>query len=180
MPGNVLLWKLEGLSEYDIRRPVTPTGTSLLGLVKHLTGAEAMYFGETFGRPFAGPPLWTMGAAEPNTDLWARADETREEIVGWYRRAWAHSDATIETLPLETVGRVPGDRPIELTLHRILVHMIGETHRHAGHADVVRELVDGETGQRDGNTNMAEGDAEWWARHRDRVERAAREAGGGA
>lgn len=75
---------------------------------------------------------------------------------------------------------MPGDRPIELTLHRILVHMIGETHRHAGHADVVRELVDGETGQRDGNTNMAEGDAEWWARRRDRVERAAREAGGGA
>lgn len=89
---DVLLWKLEGLSEYDVRRPLTPTGTNLLGLVKHLTGAEAVYFGATFGRPFTGPPLWITGDAEPNADLWATPDESREEIVGWYRRAWAHSD----------------------------------------------------------------------------------------
>lgn len=78
---DALLWKLDGLSEYDIRRPMTPTGTNLLGLVKHLTGAEAAYFGETFGRPVEGPPLWIVGAAEPNTDLWATAAETREQIV---------------------------------------------------------------------------------------------------
>src|SRR5919108_3967209 len=74
---EVVLWKLEGLSEYDVRRPMTPTGTNLLGLVKHLAGAEAAYFGAAFGRPFDGPRLWIAGDAEPNADLWATADETR-------------------------------------------------------------------------------------------------------
>ncbi|WP_030057046.1 MULTISPECIES: DinB family protein [Streptomyces] len=176
---DVLLWKLEGLSEYDLRRPLTPTGTNLLGLVKHLTGAEAMYFGATFGRPFPEPtPLWFIGDTEPNGDLWARADESTEEIIGRYRRVWAHSDATIEALPLDATGRLPfGDRP-EQTLHRVLVHMIAESHRHAGHADLVRELVDGAVGQRPDGVNTAAGDADWWRAHHDRVEQAARKAGG--
>ncbi|MER6300495.1 DinB family protein [Kitasatospora sp. NPDC001539] len=176
---DALLWKLEGLSEYDLRRPLTPTGTNLLGLVKHVTGAEALYFGETFGRPFPEPaPLWFVGTTEPNGDLWARADEATEEIIGRYRRAWAHSDATVEALPLDAVGRIPvGDRP-EQTLHRVLVHMIAETHRHVGHADLVRELIDGATGQRPDGANTAPGDEDWWQAHHDRVERAAREAGG--
>ncbi|MEV7384606.1 MULTISPECIES: DinB family protein [unclassified Streptomyces] len=177
---DVLLWKLEGLSEYDIRRPLTPTGTNLLGLVKHLAGAEAWYFGETFGRPFAeAPALWITGDTEPNGDLWARADETRAEIVDVYRRACAHSDGTIAALPLDAVGHLPVDPPKEITLHRVLTHMVAESQRHAGHADVVRELVDGATGQRPGGSNMAPGDAKAWAEHRDRVERAAEEAGQG-
>jgi hypothetical protein len=65
---DVLLWKLEGLSEYDIRRPLTPTGTNLLGLVRHLAGAEAWYFGATFGRPFAATALWITGDAEPDKE----------------------------------------------------------------------------------------------------------------
>jgi hypothetical protein len=81
---EALLWKLEGLSEYDLRRPMTPTGTNLLGLVKHVAGAEAAYLGETFGRPFDGPLLWIAGEAEPNSDMWATADETREQIVELY------------------------------------------------------------------------------------------------
>jgi uncharacterized damage-inducible protein DinB len=175
---DVLLWKLEGLSEYDVRRPLTPTGTNLLGLVKHLTGAEALYFGATFGRPFAGTPLWITGDAEPDSDLWARPEETREEIVGAYRRAWAHSDETIASLPLDAVGRIPGrlGRPAsEQTLHRVLTHMIAETQRHAGHADIVRELIDGTTGQRPDGLNMAPFDPG----HLERVERAAKEAGRG-
>ncbi|MFD7595258.1 DinB family protein [Kitasatospora sp. NPDC059812] len=176
---DVLLWKLDGLSEYDLRRPLTPTGTNLLGLVKHVTGAEAMYFGDTFGRPFPEPtPLWFTGDTEPNADLWARADETTEEITGRYRRVWAHTDATIEALPLDGIGRIPFGRRAEQTLHRILVHMIAETHRHAGHADLLRELVDGTTGQRPDGINTAPGDAAWWQAHHARVERAAREAGG--
>lgn len=174
---DVLLWKLDGLSEYDIRRPMTPTGTNLLGLVKHLAGAEALYFGATFGRPFAGTPLWITGDAEPNADLWARPQETREEIVGLYRRACAHADETIASLPLEAVGRIPGGPGSEVTLHRSLTHMIAETQRHAGHADILRELVDGSVGQRPNGTNMAPGDAVAWAEHRARVERAAKEAG---
>ena len=84
--------------------------------------------------------------AEPNAHLWATADETREEIVGLYHRAWAHADATIAALPLDAVGHVPWWPPgNEVTLHRILVHVVTETHRHAGHADIVREAVDGAT-----------------------------------
>jgi len=49
---EALVWKLDGLSEYDIRRPLTPTGTNLLGLVKHLATWEARYLGEIFNRPF--------------------------------------------------------------------------------------------------------------------------------
>ncbi|MFF1718835.1 DinB family protein [Streptomyces sviceus] len=174
-----LLLKLDGLSEYDVRRPLTQTGTNLLGLVKHLTGAEAMYFGETFGRPFPGAqPLWITGAAEPNADLWATPDETREQIVDGYRRACAHADETLDTLPLDTVGRVPGPPHSELTLHRVLIHMIAESQRHVGHADVVRELVDGSVGLRAVGDNMAPGDGTWWEQYRSRVEEAARKAAG--
>ncbi|MGW0391867.1 DinB family protein [Streptomyces sp. NPDC003042] len=174
---EALLWKLEGLSEYDVRRPMTPTGTNLLGLVKHATGAEAMYFGDTFGRPFAdAPPLWITGNTETNADMWATADETREQIVGLYRRAWAHSDETIETLPLDAVGRVAWGERNELTLRRALVHMIAETDRHVGHADIVRELIDGVAGLRIGSDNMAPGDSAWWENYRDQLERVAKAA----
>ncbi|NEB02066.1 DinB family protein [Streptomyces sp. SID13726] len=175
-----VLLKLEGLSEYDVRRPLTPTGTNLLGLVKHLTGAEALYFGETFGRPFPdAPPLWVTGATkEPNADLWATPEESRERIVDTYRRACAHADETISALPLDALGRIPFEPYGEITLHRLVVHMIGETHRHAGHADIVRELVDGEVGLRGPGDNLPTGDGDWWAGHRGRVERAAREASG--
>ncbi|MEV3988837.1 DinB family protein [Streptomyces sp. NPDC049837] len=177
---EALLWKLEGLSEYDIRRPMTPTGTNLLGLVKHVTGAEALYFGSTFGRPVDAPPLWVTGDAEPNADLWATAEETREEIVAHYRRVCAHSDATIESLGLDAVGRLPGGDRSEVTLHRILVHMIAETDRHVGHADILRELIDGTVGLRKRGDNMPPGDSAWWEGHRDRLERVARETGRGA
>ncbi|MEE4546634.1 DinB family protein [Streptomyces sp. V4-01] len=176
---DALLWKLEGLSEYHVRRPMTPTGTNLLGLVKHLTGAEAAYFGEAFGRPVEAPPLWIAGAAEPNADLWATAEETREQIVDGYRRVCAHADTTIESLPLDAVGRVPWGQRAELPLRRILVHMIAETQRHAGHADIVRELVDGAAGQRPGSANTAPGDPAWWAAHRSRLEQVAKEAAAG-
>ncbi|MER5279479.1 DinB family protein [Streptomyces sp. NPDC002809] len=176
---DTFLWKLEDLSEYDIRRPLTSTGTNLLGLVKHVTGAEAFYFGDTFGRPVDAPDLWIAGDAEPNADLWATADETRDGIVAQYRRVWAHSDATIDALDLDATGLLPGGEGKELTLHRVLVHMVAETQRHAGHADVVRELIDGATGQRKEGRNVAPGEATWWAGHRDRVERAAREAAEG-
>ncbi|KOY54230.1 DinB family protein [Streptomyces sp. XY332] len=173
---DAMLWKLEGLSEYDVRRPMTPTGTNLLGLVKHLTSAEAVYFGEAFGRPFEAPGLWITGDAEPNSDLWARPDETREQIVGLYRRVWDHSDETIDALALDAVGRVPWGARSEVTLHRTLVHLIAETDRHAGHADIVRELIDATVGLRVGSHSVAPGDAAYWENHRARLERAAKEA----
>jgi len=176
---EALLWKLDGLSEYDVRRPLVPTGTNLLGIVKHVASVEAGYFGETFDRPFQEPLPWFDDDAEPNADMWATAEESRERIVGLYHRVWAHSDATIEALPLDAIGHVPWWPPDhnEVTLHRILAHMIAETHRHAGHADIVRELVDGAVGLRADNENMAPGDRAWWDSYRSRLERVAKEAG---
>jgi hypothetical protein len=135
---EALLWKLDGLSEYDLRRPLVPTGTNLLGLVKHLTGVELGYFGATFGRP--APDEQPFDDADPNADMFARPDESRELITGRYRRAWAHADQTISELPLDAVGRVPwwpADAS-EVTLHHILIRLIAETDRHAGHADIIR------------------------------------------
>lgn len=175
---EALLWKLDGLPEYDIRRPMTPTGTNLLGLIKHVTFVELGYFGETFGRPSGEPSPWLEDDPAPNVDMWATADESRDLIIGRYRRAWAHSDATIDALALEAPGRVPwwGSQG-EVTLHKIMVHVIAETDRHAGHADIVRELIDGAAGFEEGDENLAAGDQAWWESYRSRLELAAREAG---
>ncbi|WP_204008486.1 DinB family protein [Virgisporangium aurantiacum] len=175
---EALVWKLDGLSEYDIRRPLVPTGTNLLGLVKHTAGTEAGYFGDVFDRPFPEPLPWTEEDAETNADMWATADESRADIVDLYRRVWAHSDATIEELPLDAPGRVPwwpGERS-RVTLQLILVHMIAETNRHCGHADLVRELIDGAAGINSQNSNLPDVDATWWQAYYDRLESTAREA----
>ena len=172
---DALLWKLDGLSEYDARRPLTPTGTNLLGLVKHVASVEAGYLGDTFGRPFPEPLPWTDMDADPNADMWATPDESRDEIVAFYRRVWVHGDATIDSLPLEARGEVPwwpADRR-SVTLHEVLVRLVAEEHRHAGHADIVRELVDGAAGVQQGNDNLPAGDLAWWAEYRRRVETAA-------
>ncbi|WP_460067865.1 DinB family protein [Streptomyces sp. YKOK-I1] len=180
---DTLLWKLDGLPEYDVRRPLTPTGTNLLGLVKHVAGVELAYFGDVFGRPFFGkepPPPWCGEDAEPNADMWATADESIEEIVGLYHRVWEHSDATIAALGLDATGQVPwwGEDGREVTLHRVLVHVISDVQRHAGHADIVRELIDGSVGFLRGNDNLPPQDQQGWESHRRRLERVAREAGG--
>ena len=177
---DAVLWKLEGLEEHDVRRPMTSTGTNLLGLVKHLAYVELGYFGATFGRPAAEADAWIEDdGSEPNWDMWATADESRAQIVKSYRRAWAHADATIGALSLESTGRVAwwaGERS-EVTLHQVLVHVIAETQRHAGHADVVRELIDGSAGLRAGNDNLPVVDEAWWQAYRERLDRVAQEAG---
>jgi hypothetical protein len=157
-----------------------PTGTNLLGLVKHVACVEAGYFGETFDRPFPEPLPWLDDDAEPNADMWATADESRDSVVGLYRRVWAHSDATIDALALDAVGHVPWWPPDtnDVSLHQIMIHMIAETNRHAGHADIVRELIDGAAGVRPDNDNLPSLDQPSWTAYRDRLEQAAREAAG--
>ncbi|MER7486434.1 DinB family protein [Streptomyces sp. NPDC126497] len=176
---DALLWKLEGLSEYDVRRPLTPTGTNLLGLVKHVAGVELGYLGDTFGRPSGEPLPWLAEGADPNGDMWATAEESREDVTGLYRRAWAHADATIEALPLDTTGRVPWwpDGGDGLTLHHAVVRVIADTHRHAGHADILRELLDGAAGESPTGSSLPSDDPVWWKAYRDRLERVARQAG---
>ncbi|MFI6391264.1 DinB family protein [Nonomuraea sp. NPDC050540] len=178
---DAMVWKLEGLAEYEARRPMTPTGTNLLGLVKHLAGVETGYFGSVFGRPFPEPLPWMSEDAELNSDLWAAPEESRADILGLYERACAHADATIEELDLDATGTVhwwPEERR-HPTLHLLLVHMTAETNRHAGHADIVRELIDGTAGLRRSNDNLPSTEAAWWEEHHAKVEAAARKAGGG-
>ncbi len=175
MGRDGLLWKLDGLSEYDMRRPLLPTGTNLIGLVKHLTGVERGYFADTFGRPLDGPmPIdWD----DPFFDMWATRDESTAGLIEAYRRTCAHADETIKSLSLDATGRVPWwpEERGEVTLHHILIRVATETHRHLGHADVVRELVDGAVGYFEGNTNLGDEDSgsPAWADHRARVQEAA-------
>lgn len=175
---QAVLAKLDGLSEYDVRRPMTPTGTNLLGLVKHLTFVELGYFGPTFGRPADEVRAWVEDdGSDPNWDLWATAEEAREQVVDGYRRAWAVADATIGDLPLDAVGEVSWWTSGRVTLHRILVHVIAETNRHLGQADIVREGLDGAVGLRRGVDNLPEVDAAWWPEYCAKLEDVARRAG---
>jgi hypothetical protein len=177
---EALLWKLDGLSEYDVRRPMVRTGSNLLGIVKHVASVELGYLGEVFGRPFPEALPWYDEGSEPNDDMWATPEQTREEIVALYHRSWSHADATIEALELDATGHVPwwpAERN-EVTLNEILARMIAETNRHGGHADILRELIDGAAGYRADNDNLPPRDDGWWDAYRDRLERAAREAGG--
>jgi hypothetical protein len=177
---DAIVWKLEGLSEYDVRRPMVQSGTNLLGIVKHLAGVEAGYLGDAFGRPFPDPMPGMAEDAEPNADLWATSDEAREDLLALYRRVWAHADDTVAALGLEAVGEVPWwpEDHRHPTLHRVLGHVATEIHRHAGHADIIRELLDGAIGHRPGVDNLPAVDDDWWPAHRAKLEAVAREAAG--
>src|SRR4051794_18035684 len=172
-----MLWKLDGLSDYDARRPLTATGTNLLGLIKHLTNSEARYFGDVFGRPFPERlPWWGDDDYEPFDDMWARADESRAAIVDRYQRACVHSDATIAALDIDAAGHVPWWPRPDVKLFNVMVHMLTETNRHAGHADILREQLDGAVGTEAGNTVLQSFDAAFWMGRRARIEDAAKAA----
>ena len=163
---EALLWKLDGLAERDLRMPRTPTGTNLLGLVKHAAGVEVDYFGETFGRRWPTPeelPFIGGSGQDPQEDWYATPDESAAGIVDLYRRVWAFADATIAELPLDAPGRVAWWSPAnaDVTLHTVLVHVIVDLSRHAGHADILREGIDGAAGLRTDNSNLP--DVDWTA-----------------
>jgi len=166
-----VLASLDGLSEYDARRPMTASGTNLLGIVKHLVGVEHVYLAEAFGRPAPDVLPWVAdGSIWENADMWATAEESREDILGLYARACAHSDETIAALPLEAEGSVAHwpEESRATTLGYLLVRMVEETGHHAGHADICRELIDG----RSGSAND-EFDDDWWQAHVAAVQAAA-------
>jgi hypothetical protein len=185
-----MLWKLDGLTEYDVRRPLTPTGTNLLGLVKHLTITEAWYFGEVFGRPFPMVLPWRDGDDRSDdaalaayfdhkfqlADRWATEHESRGEIVDRYQRVWEHSDATIAALDLDAPGHVAWWPRPDVMLFNIMVHVLTETNRHAGQADILREQLDGTVGTAAGAAGLEARDTTFWAQHRAAIERAARAA----
>jgi hypothetical protein len=176
---DVMLWKLEGLSDAAIRSPMTRSGTNLLGLVKHITGGEIAYLGEAFGRPAIAVrlPWWdpdnVQKTHETSGDMYAAPGESTEYIVDLYRRACAHSDQTIAELDLDVIGTVPHSGG-KLTLRQALVHTIHETSRHAGHADIVRELIDGSIGGARANPWVPDpDDTAWWQDYIARIEASA-------
>lgn len=172
-----VLGKLDGLSEYDLRRPMTPTATNLLGVAFHLASLHAEYFGETFGRPFPREDEFyfrTDEDADPQDDLWVRPEATSKWVVELYRAAWDHAKETFATLELDSRGQIPTSPYAKVTLGEMLVHMVDETARHAGHMDIVRESIDGAVGRYAGDGNIIDGYD--WAAYRARVEAGAREA----
>ena len=158
---DALLWKLDGLGERDLRMPRTPTGTNLIGIVKHMANVEIGYFADTFGREWPTPDERISDEdfeADPQADWYATESETCDGIIDLDRRVWTLADATIDELPLDALGRVPWwteDRN-PVTLERIMVHTIVELARHVGHADILREQIDGAVGLRAEVSNLPE------------------------
>jgi hypothetical protein len=158
-----------------LRRPLTSTGTNLLGLVKHCAVSESRYFGEVFGRPFPEPlPRWDDLAAR-GADFWATEHEPRDAIVGLYRRVWEHSDATINALAIDAPGYVPWWRE-DVKLFNIMVHVLSDATRHAGHADILREQLDGAVGMDTESPPLHGRDSGFWEARCAKVEQAARAA----
>lgn len=159
---EALLWKVEALPERELRLPRTATGTNLLGLLKHCLNVEAGYFGPTFGRT---PPMadelipFSAYETDPQVDFFATETESATGLVDLYRRVGQYVDATLAELPFDTLGRVPWwpeDRS-EVTLQRIVVHVLQDLARHAGHADILREQIDSAAGLNVAYSNLPDG-----------------------
>jgi uncharacterized damage-inducible protein DinB len=134
---NAIVRATEGITGEQQRAPGVPSGTNLLGLVRHLTGIERPWF----QRVFLGKDVTIDESMQVPKDV------TAGQLVGAYRQACARSDEIVRACPdLSTLAAIanPGEeRPV--SLRRIVAHMIEETGRHAGHADILRERIDGAT-----------------------------------
>jgi hypothetical protein len=159
---------LDGLSDYDARRPLVPSGTNLLGLVKHLIGIELGYLGACVGRPSPVSLPWEDdGSTWESADMWATADQSRDYLLGLYRQAWRHSDESLRTIPLDAPASVawwPQQRRAT-TFGHLVARVVAETAQHAGHCDIVRELIDGRGGR-----DASELDEDWWAAYVARIQ----------
>ena len=149
---EVLLWKTSGLDERALRWPRTPTGVSLLGLLRHCANVELGYLGDSFGRPLPPPeervlvPMEDFDA-DPQADWWVPAEIPAHEVTGFARRVHEHVSATLDEGP-DLPGRVawwPPERA-QVTLGHVLDYVNADLLRHAGQADVLRELADGAAG----------------------------------
>jgi uncharacterized damage-inducible protein DinB len=137
---GILPRKLAGLGDADARRPLVPSQTTLLGLVKHLASVEREWFGQVLEQR----PASDFGLPLPGDGFGLDPADTVESVTADYRAACAESRAAAARHELAEV--VPHDRLGSVSLRWIYVHMVEETSRHAGHADILRELTDGSTG----------------------------------
>jgi len=168
-----LVGKLDGLSEYDARRPLTSTGTNVLGLVKHVAFTQLGYLTDVFGRPSGAP-----GPGAEDDDMWAQPGESRADVLRLFQHSCERADETVAALDLDAPGIVPwwGPQRRNVTLQLVLVHLVAEIARHAGHADILREYLDGSAGRRPGDPSIPRRSDEEWAAWWARLEAAAREA----
>lgn len=143
---DAMLWKLHGLDDERLRRPMVPSGTTLLGLVKHSGSVEYGWFCETFGRESE----WIRWDPDDcDNDARIEPDETTQDILDFFQRARTAADQVIAEVDIDTVvptvpGLWTGD---QVSLRWILVHVLEDAARHAGHMDILRELIDGQTGE---------------------------------
>lgn len=137
----MVLWKIAGLDDEQLRRPMTPSGTTMLGLVKHLAAVEYGWFCETFDRPHEPLPF---DDDDPEADLRVEPDDTTANVIAFYGRARRAADEVIGEIDLD--HRATAWFGDEVSMRWVLIHMIEETARHAGHLDIIRELLDGATG----------------------------------
>jgi uncharacterized damage-inducible protein DinB len=141
---DTLLWKVSGLDDEALRMPRTPSGMSLLGLVKHMAYVERNWFQNRYlGRDLPVP--WIGPNSNHDADFQFEDGETTESVIAFYREQVAESKRIVtDADSLETIAANPA-RPH--SLRRILIHMIEEVARHNGHADIMREMADGQTGE---------------------------------
>jgi hypothetical protein len=169
---DAVLRGLDGLDDFDARRPLTPSGSNILGLIKHLTSVETSYLGDCIGRPAPIRLPWVEDRSIwDGADMWLTVDQSRDYIVGLYRDAWAHSDESIAELALDAPAHVSwwaAERQ-DTTFGHLLVRVVAETAQHAGHIDVLRESIDG----RGGGDHDDIGDADHWARYVAQIQAAA-------
>ena len=138
-----LLTKLEGLDDDQLRRPMVPSGVCLLGLVKHLTAVEHGWFVVDFAQ--AEEQYLFVRADGTEADFTIEPGDTTESVVSGYVQACERGRAVVEAAgSLEATVQHP--EVGELGLRWVVTHMIEETARHNGHADIIRELIDGATG----------------------------------
>lgn len=141
---ETILFKLQGLDDEQVRRPHDPSGLTLLGMVKHLAYVERNWFQDTFLGQDAEYP-WTDD--DPDADWRVEPDESTDDIVNLYRQEIAISNRITSEHDLDTVATNVTPSHEGLQLRWILAHMIEETGRHAGHADLIREAIDGQVGE---------------------------------
>jgi Protein of unknown function (DUF664) len=136
---DVVVWKLEGLTDDQVRqRPLPSSGLYLLGLVKHLADVEQYWLCEAFGRPRE------PGSVAASDDVEVEEGDTTDSVLAYYNRARAASDQAITEVDLDATGNTwLGDT---ISFRWAILHVIEETARHAGHADLVREHIDNTSG----------------------------------
>jgi len=142
-----LLMKVDGVSDEDLRRPMVPSGTTLLGMVKHLAYVERSWFQSVFAARVVDFP-WTDD--DPDADFRIEPDESTAGIVDLYETECQKSREIVADASLDDIARGEAgvnDPRRRFSLRWILVHMIEETARHNGHADILREMIDGTTGE---------------------------------